>query len=174
MKFIDSHISIAVVTDAQIITKLLNSAYRGEVSKKGWTTEADLIAGEQRTNTEEVEKLILQKDSVFIIYINQSVNGCVNLQWHGNKIYLGMLSVNPDLQNSGVGKKLLQASEEYAKYKNAAAIYMTVIDVRKELIDWYKRHGYADTGERKPFIEDDVSGKHLQELQFMFLEKKLN
>jgi hypothetical protein len=34
--------------------------------------------------------------------------------------------------------------------------------VRTELIDWYKRHGYADTGERKPFAEDEVSGKHLQ------------
>jgi hypothetical protein len=50
---------------------------------------------------------------------------------------------------------------------------MSVISVRKELIDWYKRHGYAETGERKPFVEDDLTGKHLQKLEFLILEKNI-
>ena len=99
--------------------------------------------------------------------------GCVNLQQHDNKIYLGMLSVNPLMQNAGIGKQLLYAAEEYTTATNCSSIYMTVITVREELKNWYKRHGYADTGERKPFTEDGITGKHLQPLGFMVLEKKV-
>jgi len=56
---------------------------------------------------------------------------------------------------------------------NCRSIYMTVITVRTELVSWYQRHGYADTGERKPFLEDGLTGKHLQPLEFMVLEKPL-
>ena len=50
---------------------------------------------------------------------------------------------------------------------------MTVISVRTELINWYKRHGYADTGNKKTFKEDGLSGKHLQPLEFIVLEKDI-
>lgn len=171
--FSDDHISIAKISNAAEITSLLNLAYRGESSRKGWTTEADLIAGEQRTSLQEVEKLIYQPGSIFLIYCQPDVEGCVNLQQHNDAIYLGMLSVNPQLQSSGIGKKLLSATEEYAIKQNCTSIYMTVIDVRIELINWYKRHGYADTGERKTFEEDGISGKHLQKLQFMVMRKRI-
>jgi ribosomal protein S18 acetylase RimI-like enzyme len=82
-----------------------------------------------------------------------------------------MLSVSPKLQGGGIGKQLLKAAEETALQFNCRAVYMTVISVRSELIDWYKRRGYRDTGERKPFIEDSLTGKHLQPLEFMVMEK---
>ena len=101
------------------------------------------------------------------------MDGCVNLQQHGNKMYLGMLSVSPFKQGAGIGKHLLKAAEEYASSLNCTSIYMTVISMRTELIDWYKRHGYTDTGERQKFIENAVSGKHLQPLEFAVMEKFL-
>lgn len=171
--FSDLHISIADIGDTAIITQLLNSAYRGESSRQGWTTEADLIGGQVRTIETQVQDLINQPDSVFLKYTTSEIVGCVNLQQHNDKIYLGMLSVNPNIQNSGIGKKLMLAAEEYTKYKVCKAIYMQVIDVREELINWYKRHGYNDTGKRIPFVEDGISGNHLKTLQFMVLEKKL-
>ena len=84
-----------------------------------------------------------------------------------------MFSVSPQLQGGGIGKKLLQAAEEYGRHLQMKAIYMSVISRRTELINWYMRHGYADTGERKPFIEDGITGKHLKPLEFMILEKPL-
>jgi ribosomal protein S18 acetylase RimI-like enzyme len=173
ISFFDQHISIATHENATAITTLLNSAYRGETSRKGWTTEANLISGNKRTNVEEIKKLMELSGSVFLIYKDERIKGCVNLQQPDSRLYLGMLSVEPVLQGSGIGKKLLYAAEEYAKYKNLSIIYMTVIDVRKELIDWYKRYGYADTGERRFFRENKESGKHLQQLQFMVLEKEI-
>ncbi|MBK6635197.1 MAG: GNAT family N-acetyltransferase [Chitinophagaceae bacterium] len=171
--FINRHIKTAKPFDIPAIVDLLNIAYRGETSRQGWTTEADLIAGNTRTDEYNVQEVMQQPGSIFLKYENdeQQVAGCVNLQQHGEKIYLGMFSVQPHMQGSGIGKQLLQAAEEYAIQLKCKAIYMSVISVRSELISWYKRHGYADTGERKPFAEDGLTGKHLQALEFMILEK---
>ena len=173
--FSNPSISIASVGDLAAITALLNRAYRGESSKEGWTHEEHLIDGEVRTNEETLQQLIQQENCILLKYTNeeQTIIGCVNLQQHADRIYLGMLSVSPKLQGGGVGKRLLKAAEEYALQFNCRAIYMTVISVRSELIDWYKRHGYRDIGERKPFIEDSLTGKHLQPLEFMLMEKIL-
>ena len=167
-------IEIATLKDIPSIEKLLNSAYRGEGSKKGWTTEADLIKGEVRTDSEELKQILSQKDSVFLKCIkNDELIGCVNLQIENQSIYLGMLSVNPDLQGSGTGKKLLLAAEEFAKQNKCNRIFMTVISVRTELIDWYKRNGYESTGETKPFPNDFKSGIPNQKLEFLVFEKNI-
>lgn len=174
--FSHKQISIASPADVPAITALLNSAYRGASSTKGWTTEAHLIAGNARTDENNLKQIMQLPGSVLLKYTNeqQAIIGCVNLQQHDNKIYLGMLSVSPQLQGLGVGKHLLQAAEEYAHYLKCGSIYMSVISVRTELIQWYQRHGYKDIGERKPFIEDALTGKHLQPLAFLFLEKQMH
>lgn len=174
--FSNDNISIANPDDVPAITKLLNSAYRGESSTHGWTTEAHLIGGNVRTDEAQLLEVMERQKSDVLKYTNDQLEiiGCVNLQQHGNRIYLGMLSVSPLLQGAGTGKQLLQAAEEYAQNFQCTSIYMTVITARTELISWYERHGYTDTGERKPFEEDGLTGNHLQPLEFMVLEKKLS
>lgn len=173
MKFTNPHISIATLNDSNAIVTLLNAAYRGEISQNGWTTEAHLIAGNTRTNLQEVAALIQLPNVVFLKYTNAENNliGCVNLQLKEQGIYLGMFSVHPLVQAAGIGKQILQAAEEYAQQQNVARIYMTVIDVRKDLIAWYERRGYTNTNQIIPFEQDAVSGTHLQKLQFTVLEK---
>ncbi|MEP7319857.1 MAG: GNAT family N-acetyltransferase [Panacibacter sp.] len=174
--FSNGNISIATITDIPALRDLLNSSYRGESARKGWTHESHLISGGVRTNDAIIQQVMQQAGSVFLKFMNeeQKIIACVNLQQHDERIYLGMFSVSPQLQGGGIGKQLLHAAEEYAKNLKCKSIYMSVISVRTELIDWYKRHGYQDTGERKPFHEDAVSGKHVQPLEFMMLEKALD
>ncbi|QNA46653.1 GNAT family N-acetyltransferase [Lacibacter sediminis] len=168
-------IAIATTEDIPQIVQLLNSAYRGESSKRGWTTEADLIAGDRRTDAASVAIVMNQPGSIILKYTNEEgeIIGTVNLQQHERGVYLGMFAVSPNQQGGGIGKQLLNAADEHAKNIGSGKIYMSVISVRKELIDWYKRHGYAETGERKPFVEDDLTGKHLQKLEFLILEKNI-
>jgi ribosomal protein S18 acetylase RimI-like enzyme len=85
-----------------------------------------------------------------------------------------MFGVHPIQQGSGVGKQLLLAAEEYAAYLEITTIYMTVISLRTELINWYKTKGYKETGEKEPFVEDTVTGTHLKKLEFLVLQKILN
>lgn len=174
--FSNEAISIATTQDILTIKELLNSAYRGERSRQGWTTEADLIAGDVRTDENDLEQVMKKEGSVFLLLksTNDELQACVNLQQHGNKIYLGMFAVQPHLQGKGVGKTMLQAADEFAKNKGCMAVYMSVISARTELIAWYNRHGYLPTGEVKPFIEDGLTGTHLQPLEFLMLEKELS
>lgn len=164
----------AVLTDVPALVKLVNSAYRGESSKKGWTTETDLLSG-IRTN-EMALASIFQKTSDTILKCcdaYENIIGCVHLQHQDKKIYLGMLTVSPQLQAKGIGKLLLTASENYARENNFDSIIMTVISVREELIAWYERRGYISTGKTKPFPNDPNFGIPKQELKFIVMEKKI-
>ncbi|HCW08378.1 MAG TPA: GNAT family N-acetyltransferase [Cytophagales bacterium] len=168
-------ISRATIADVPELNRLVNSAYRGDSSRQGWTTEADLLDG-TRTDEEAIREFFNEPKSIILKFVeDEKIVGCVRLVQHDNSIYLGMFAVDPTLQNKGIGKKILIAAEEEAKKQNCNAIDMTVISVRKELIDWYKRNGYVEVGEKKPMVFDNPSGGiPKQELYFITLVKNLN
>jgi len=167
-------ITIATLEDASTLEKLVNSAYRGETSKKGWTTEANLLEG-KRITLNELEEIIKNKNNTILKYTeNKQIIGSVLLSNKGNKLYLGMLAISPELQNKGVGKKLLQQAEVHALSLGLSKIVMTVITIREKLIEWYKRHGYKDTGVREPFLLNDSDTIITdQNLEFIVLEKTI-
>lgn len=164
----------ATVADANELDLLVNSAYRGDSSRQGWTTEADLLDG-TRTDAAALADLIKTPGTIVLKYIEDNqLLGCVELRDEKRTLYLGMLTVKPNLQGKGIGKILLRAAEEEAKKRGYTAIRMTVISSRKELIDWYVRHGYQFTGERKPFsFNDPRFGQPKVKLEFVVLEKKI-
>ena len=167
-------ITKATLQDISSLNILINSAYRGETSKKGWTTEAHLLAG-KRTTEEELTAIILDPKNTFLKFTeNDKIIGSVLLVEKEHQLYVGMLTVSPELQNSGIGKKMLAEAEIHAKTLGLSTLSMTVVSVRAELIAWYKRHGYEDTGEREPFPSSDI---HInisdQPLEFIYLEKRI-
>lgn len=172
----DLTITLARKEDIPQLESLVNSAYRGESSKKGWTTEADLLDG-IRTNQQVLAGMVSRGDSLVLKCTNgeNDLVGCVYLQKKEEKLYLGMLTVAPEEQANGIGKKLLQAAEEYAETQDCAAITITVISLREELIQWYERRGYKATGERKPFPSNDPRfGLPRQQLEFIVMEKQIH
>ncbi len=168
-------ISPAKTEDIPSLVTLVNSAYRGDAARKGWTHEADLISGTVRIDENALKEIIQKSDSMLLKCTNDKgeLIGCVYLDKQKDKLYLGMLSVSPDIQAKGVGKRLLQAAEDYAYQQQVYRIVMTVIDVRKELIAWYGRNGYMDTGMREPFPDDGRFGIPKTPLEFVVLEKAL-
>lgn len=167
-------ITKSTLQDIPALTILINSAYRGETSKKGWTTEANLLEG-KRTNEEELTETVLDpKNTILKFTDNDTIIGSVLLIEKEHQLYLGMLTVSPELQNSGIGKKLLAEAENHAKALGLSSIIMTVISVREELVAWYKRHGYVDTGEREAFPESEIHVTISEKpLEFIYLEKKI-
>lgn len=166
--------SILLATSADVpeLEQLVNSAYRGEGSKQGWTTEADLLGGARVTEA-SLLKDIANPDINIYKYRNAGnlLEGCVLLQKKADKLYVGMLTVSPGLQNKGIGKVLLQHANQVAKEQCCSALTMTVITLRTELIAWYQRHGYQQTGELIPF---NIPGNEVlidEPLYFMILEK---
>ena len=164
----------STVKDSAELEALVNSAYRGESSKQGWTTEADLLDG-TRTDASAVEDIIQQEGHQILKYVEDgTILGCVEIRNDRKRLYLGMLTVRPHMQGKGIGKELMIAAEQAGKALKCTSVYMTVISERSELIDWYKRHGYVDTGERKPFqFNDPRFGRPKRKLEFAVLEKKI-
>ena len=164
----------ATPTDALALSQLVNSAYRGDSSKKGWTTEADLLGG-QRTDAEKILEMIQDPCSrIELAMENDQILGCVYLKQENETLYFGMLTVNPDLQAKGIGKLLLNHLETVARHLKCHTIRMTVISVRTELIAFYERRGYQFTGKTEPFPENDPRfGLPKTKLLFHEFAKKL-
>lgn len=168
---------IAQASDNIEISNLVNSAYRGDVSKVGWTTEADLLGG-QRTDPEAIAELIAKPNNYFLLGILEGkIVGSLQLEKVSDRTcYFGMFSVNPKLQNAGVGKKMMAESERFAKEAlKCQFMEMTVITVRQELISYYERRGYKATGEVRPFpYGDERFGiPKFQDIKLGVFEKKI-
>ncbi len=164
----------ATEQDISALDRLVNSAYRGESSRKGWTTEADLLDGIR--TSEASLRTMLQNPNAMILKYEEAGHllGCVYLEMKGNDLYLGMLTVSPDIQAKGIGKQLLMAAEQIAQHRKCRALTMTVITVRHELIAWYERRGYRKTGQIEPFPDDSRFGIQKQPLEFMVLKKEIS
>ncbi|RZA07267.1 MAG: GNAT family N-acetyltransferase [Proteobacteria bacterium] len=154
---------------------LVNSAYRGETSRAGWTTEADFLGG-SRTTAELIGETISKPQSVILLAeLEAQLVGCVNLERKETACYLGMLTVDPLRQGRALGRALLAEAERYAiEIFKAAKIEMTVISRREELLAWYVRRGYTRTGKLQDFPSDPrfgvlkVSALYLERLEKNF------
>lgn len=163
----------ATFSDAQKLSRLVNSAYRGESSKEGWTTEADLLDG-LRINTSIIKSMMAKHRIEIVLNEQREIIGCVYLEQQKDTFYLGMLTVKPKIQTQGLGKALLKRAEDIAHSKNVRRIKMTVIEGREELIAFYERRGYMFTGKFEPFPTDPVFGISKKgTLRFKEFEKML-
>lgn len=162
--------------DAPRVAALVNSAYRGDSSRAGWTTEADLLGG-QRIDEDAIAAAIGRPACAILLHEEGGLLlGCVQLERTQDECYLGMLTVAPDRQAQGLGWAMLAAAEHWAATTwRSRAVHMTVIVQRSELIAWYERRGYARTGERRPFPYGDARFglPRRDDLEFDVLRKSL-
>jgi len=166
----------ASYADVHAVVSLVQSAYRGESSRAGWTTEADLLDG-QRTDALEVRSLVDAADSfVLLAEESGSLLGSVWLARRGDHAHIGMFAVRPTRQASGVGRQLLAHAEAQAAARfDVREVEMTVISQRTELIAWYERRGYRRTNELRPFPYGDprFGAPRRDDLAFVVLKKTI-
>ncbi|RYF97577.1 MAG: GNAT family N-acetyltransferase [Chitinophagaceae bacterium] len=170
-------VSKANTQDVPELNKLINSAYRGAESKKGWTTEAEILGGIRID--EEALKSYFKKDNACILKYtdkNGIISGTVYLELKSPELYLGMFAVSPILQGKGIGKLLLAEAEAFALNNECDRIAITVISSRTELIAWYERNGYLSTGTSIAF--EEISGRFGEpkqsDIRLIAMEKRLN
>lgn len=164
---------LAKQVHAAAIAKLVNAAYRGEASRAGWTTEADILDG-LRTSESEIQQLITSNHAkILLCFDDAELIGSVCIERANQTAHIGMFVVLPSLQNRGVGKALLAEAEKLAIEKWAVTLFqMHVISIRHELIAFYERRGYRRTGEVGAFpINPAVWQPKVADLQLITLEK---
>lgn len=166
----------AGVGDIEAIVALVTSAYRGESSRAGWTTEADLLEGARIDAGVLRDDIEREGSRVLLAERDGRLLACAHVARDGDAGYFGMFSVEPGLQGAGIGSRLLAECERIAAGEwQLPRMRMTVIDVRDALIAYYERRGYRRTGIRKPFPYGDARfGIPLRDdLRFEVLEKPL-
>ena len=167
------HFRKAVLSDVEAIVKLVNIAYRGESSRAGWTTEADILDG-LRTSVHEVERLIASEDTIILLCLHDDeLLGSICVEKESAIAHVGMFVVNPTIQANGIGKRLLTEAESLAQHTwGIEQFQMHVITIRHELIAFYERRGYMRTGILIEFpVNPDVWQPKLSGLQLETLEK---
>ncbi|MGW0009341.1 GNAT family N-acetyltransferase [Streptomyces tendae] len=154
----DSPLTYRDATDADVdaLVALIESAYRGDASRAGWTTEADILQG-QRTDPQGVLEVVKAPDSrLLTVERDGRIVACCQLEHRGAHAYFGMFAVSPALQGAGLGKAIIAEAERQARATwGVTEMHMTVISVREDLIAWYERRGYRRTGETTPFPYGD-------------------
>ncbi|MBS0225899.1 MAG: GNAT family N-acetyltransferase [Proteobacteria bacterium] len=162
--------------DIPALVDLVTSAYRGDDSRAGWTTEADLLDG-MRIDGERIQAdLDRARSRIIIAERDGDMLACAHVMDEDGAGYFGMFAVQPNLQGAGLGKLVLAEAERVAREDwSLPAMRMTVIDVRDELIAFYERRGYRRTGIRKPFPYGDARYglPKRDDLRFEVLEKPL-
>ena len=157
--------------DVTDVVALVESAYRGPASRQGWTTEADLLDG-QRTDAASVREVL---PHLLVARDEDQMVGCCTMIPREGFGYFGMFAVRPGLQGKGVGSELLAEAERRATTLGLGHVEMTVLSARTELLAFYRRRGYAETGERRPFpYGDERFGRpRRDDLAFTVLVKQL-
>ncbi|MER7621007.1 GNAT family N-acetyltransferase [Streptomyces sp. NPDC126503] len=166
----------AVPEDVPVLVPLVESAYRGDSSRAGWTTEADILQG-QRTDAEGVAAVIADPRSrLMVVERDGEAVACCQLEHRGEAAYFGMFAVRPELQGAGLGKRIIaEAERRVRELWDVREMHMTVISVREELIAWYERRGYRRTGRTTPFPYGDerFGVPQRDDLEFELLVKPL-
>jgi ribosomal protein S18 acetylase RimI-like enzyme len=165
----------ATEADVPAVVGLVERAYRGEASRAGWTTEADLLDG-QRTDPAEVLSLVRSdRSEVLLAHRGERLVATCAVTDEGDALYFGMFAVEPALQAGGAGGAMLDEVERRARQKRLPCIRMTVIAQRRELIAWYERRGFRATGQIAPFPYGDARFglPKRDDLYFVVLEKPI-
>lgn len=166
----------ATPADVPAVVALVESAYRGDASRAGWTTEADFLEG-RRTDDDEVRELIDRERGMMLLAEEDgTLVACANVAEEDGAGYFGMFSVVPTRQGRGIGSKVLAEAERIVRDEwKLPLMRMTVIDIRDELAAFYVRRGYVRTGKTKPFPYGDerFGVPKRPDLRFEVLEKHL-
>ena len=171
-------LTAAAAGELPTVVALINRAYRGRGTARGWNGEVAYIEGDRTSEARLREELAGATGASLLLWrrADGSLRGCVWLApeaegaWH-----LGSLAVDPGEQGAGLGRRLLRAAEDHVHALGGREVRIRVVNVRSALLAWYARRGYAVTGEIEAFpYDDDRVGRPLRDdLSLVVLRKAL-
>ena len=172
---------LAQQTDIPKLVDLVNSAYRQQQGNS-WTSETEIVTG-QRINTSQLEHALSQNNvQLWIAIQDGEIVACIGLTFNEHDVEIGTFCIAPHLQNQGMGKQVLDYAEQcvkqselsnYPKHRRLNNFVMWVLSVRTELIAYYERRGYVQTGVIDNYPLDADVGKPIVDLHLIEMRKAI-
>jgi GNAT superfamily N-acetyltransferase len=125
----------AALSDANAITQLINLAF---------SVERFFVEGDRITAAEVRERFTTGK--FLVVQRHDLLAGCVYVELRGDRSYIGLLAVDPNQQRSGIGARLMAVAEDYARANGCRAVDLQTVNLREELVPFYRRLGYVESG----------------------------
>ena len=167
----DNIIRLVELNDIENVVDVINIAYR---TNQGWTHEFNVVAGDRISSKQLKTELQKENFKLFVLEVDGQILGCIGLTEDADSIEIGSFAILPMHQNSGYGRQVLNFAEVFAKQKqHIARLNMSVLNVRKELLAYYARHGYHDTHKTEPYPLDANVGQPLINLHLVLLSKQI-
>lgn len=159
--------------DLDKILALINTAYRGLGGERRWTTEAHLIEGD-RLDQDGLRALISSDNSQFYVgYLANEPACCITITQYGKTAEFGCFAVDPNLHGLGYGKALLNFAEACAR-PYSTLFQVTVVSQNTQLLDFYKRRAYVDTGQTQAYpTQQNVGKPKIPNIELRVLQKKV-
>ncbi len=164
---------VAGSSDATQIADLVNRAYRPAAYAGGWTHESHLVSG-SRTSAEKVHALMTPQSPVLVLCEEAAIRACVHVQAYGEYVHIGLLATDPLFQNQGLGKRMLAYAEQFSlEHCRVSMLRILVLSSRPELLAFYERRGYTQSGELQPYptAAEEVGKPIIEGLQVTELMK---
>jgi len=156
---------------------LVNTAYHPAADTGSWTDESRFVLG-TRTSAPALAKLLAKDDSAVLLGLyEETIVACIHLEKSADHAHIGMLAVNTDWQCLGLGKQMLAEAEAYARrHFKVKKLVLIVISLREELIAFYLRRGYCNTGVTLDYavLCGDTCDAKIDGLKFAVLEKPVD
>ena len=133
---------LATEADAEAISTLVNAAFKVE----------RFFIDRDRIDPGKVREM-LGTGKYLLVEDNGTLIGCVYVELRGQRAYFGLLGVDPSRQGQGLGRKMVEEAESYARAAGCEFIDLRIVNLRTELPPFYRRLGYMETG-TEPFAAD--------------------
>jgi GNAT superfamily N-acetyltransferase len=148
---------LAAADDIPVLVRIINAAYE---------VEKFFVSGD-RTDVETVRRLMI-KGAFIVTRDDEGLTGCVYVEVRGSRAYFGMLAVDPTRQSRGVGRRLVDLAEQYAREQGCSAMDIRVVNLRTELQPFYRNLGYVERGTEA--VDDP---RTLRPFHFILMSKAL-
>jgi len=150
----------AIESDLPALTALINAAFKVEA----FFIERDRLMPDEAQAYFAKGRFLLAEE-------NNALAGVVYVELRGDRSYLGLLSVDPTLQKSGLGRRLMAAAEEFAREMGSHCMDLTVVNLRTELLPFYRKLGYTEIGTAP--IHEHMQSRVTQPCHFVRMAKPL-
>lgn len=147
-------------SDAEKLLALINQAFE---------VEAFYLAG-PRLDAERIGPHF-RNGRFLVAESGETLMGCVYVEVGGESSYMGLLSVDPKLRKTGLGRRLVAAAEEFSREMGAQRMDLTVVNLRTELPPYYEKLGYKIVGEEP--ISEQMGTRVNQPCHFIRMSKPL-